>query len=265
MFDNAGQMQVSIIVSKEHDRNKGLCEYEPTMTEVRQMKHERCLFLDFPYPEGTMLKILCDACKAWKKDIFIPLDTEICLRAQTSYNRMDYGCEWLGGGDWEEKTLYGETTDFFIVGIVLHEPYKHFPQQAAEILAELKKQRNEIEYNFNTMIEVLKRTDEIVIQKICGRPSREGRICGCSGNKIIVEFESTTASFIFPDCYFPDCHFKGFLVSAKYGKLVDKAKEIYADLEERNKTIKVWQTAIDSHNLDKMFSLVREYKRHENE
>ena len=257
MFDNAGRMQVSLIVSKEHDKSKGLCEYEPTMTEVRQMKHERCLFLDFPYPEGTMLKILCEACKVWEKDVFIPLETEICLRAQTSYNRMDYGCEWLGGGDWEEKTMYGETTDFFIVGVILHEPYKHFPQQAAEILAELKNQRDEIEYTFNAMIEVLKKTDEIVIQKVLGRPPREGHICECSGNKITVQFESASASFMFPDCYF-----KGFLTSPRYGELIAKAKEIYADLEERNKTIKVWQTAIDSNNLDKMFSLVWEYNGH---
>ena len=107
------------------------------------------------------------------------------------------------------------------------------------------------------MIEGLKKTDEIVIQKVLGRPPREGHICECSGNKITVQFDSASASFMFPDCYF-----KGFLTSPKYGELIAKAKEIYADLEERNKTIKVWQTAIDSNNLDKMFSLVWEYNGH---
>lgn len=71
-----------------------------------------------------------------EKDVEIKLPIQICLRAQTSWNRMDYGCEWLGGGDREEKTLYGEATDFYIDSVVLRERYKTSVQEAREILNE---------------------------------------------------------------------------------------------------------------------------------
>ena len=127
-YSNEGRLNVSLLVSKDKTSSKSLCDFSPTMTELREMKY-RGLFLDFPYAEGSMSSIIRDACKEWKTDAFIPLTTEILLRAQTSYNRMDYGCEWLGGGDWEEKTLYGETTDFFITGIILREPKKLMAQE----------------------------------------------------------------------------------------------------------------------------------------
>lgn len=40
------------------------------------------------------------------------------IGGQTSDNRMGYGCEWIGGGDYIEGTLYGEVTDFMVVGII---------------------------------------------------------------------------------------------------------------------------------------------------
>ena len=108
--DNTGIYDVSLMVAKKSEKKK-YCKYEPTMTELRQMQHHG-IALDEAYEDGSMDKIIQDACKEWKANKFIELSMAICLRAQTSWNRMDYGCEWLGRGDWEEKTLYGETTDF---------------------------------------------------------------------------------------------------------------------------------------------------------
>ena len=51
-------------------------------------------------------------------------------------------------------------------------------------------------------------------------------------------------------------------IEAFINELVAKAKEVYTDLEDRNKTINIWQTAIDTNNLDKMYSLVWEYQGH---
>lgn len=258
VYDNSGRMQISLIVSKTHDFDKHLCEYEPTMTEVRQMMHQRPIYLDFPYPDGTMSQILRDACKVWKKDVFIPLNTEICLRAQTSYNRMDYGCEWLGGGDWEEKTMYGETTDFFIVGIILREPYKFVHQEALEILTDLKNQRDELADTIKQMTAALKSTGNIVIHKVLGRSPREGRICEATGDKIIVEFEGATSAFIFPDCFY-----RGFLSSPKYADLIEKTKQMNAELENQTATIKTWQKAIDDEDIGEMLDLVRKYQGRE--
>lgn len=138
VYDNSGRMRISLIIAKERFNDSApLCNYKPTMTELRQMRY-RQVYLDGLYSENTIYSSIRLACKKWEKDVFIPLPIEICLRAQTSYNRMDYGCEWLGGGDWEEKTMYGETTDFYIIGIIMHEPYKHIEQEAVEILDDLK-------------------------------------------------------------------------------------------------------------------------------
>ena len=57
----------------------------------------------------------------YKNGTIIPLRTPCSFGAQDSSNREDYGCEWTGGGDWEEKTLYGEVTDYMVIGVQIYD------------------------------------------------------------------------------------------------------------------------------------------------
>lgn len=127
-YSATGFRYVSLLVSKERDASRALTSLGPTMTELRRRRHKR-IDLNKDY-EDIMAVIIQKACQSWdnEPEPIIKLPMQICLRAQTSLNRTDYGCEWLGGGDWVEKTLYGETTEFYIDAITLTECSGFYPR-----------------------------------------------------------------------------------------------------------------------------------------
>lgn len=255
VYDNTGRMQISLIVAKDrYNEQAPLFEYDPTMTELRQMKHHH-IYLDSDYPEDSISYSIKLACEKWVKDEFIPLPIEICLRAQTSYNRMDYGCEWLGGGDWEEKTMYGETTDFFIVGIILHEPYKHVQQEAVEILAALKYRCETLKSNMNLLLEKLKNTSDIVFHKGFGRAQREGKVVEFTEKCVVVQFAERAAKFQFPESYF-----EGFLTNPIYKAEVTEAKLIYDEIQILEKQISKFDQVIQDDDFSEIYNLVWKYR-----
>lgn len=255
VYDNSGRMQISLIISKERmNVNAPLCSYEPTMTELRQMKSHH-IFLDREYDQDTMSYSIRSACEKWKKDEFITLPINICLRAQTSYNRMDYGCEWLGGGDWEEKTMYGETTDFFIVGIILHEPYKHVEQEAKEIFEDLKCRKEICQNELDRVVSILKNTDDVIIHNVLGRTPRECRAIEFKEKQVVVQFEDRVASFQFPESFL-----NGFLVNPKYQATVKIAKAIYADLQILEVEIAKMKRILDKNDFGEIYDIVWKYR-----
>ena len=254
-YDNSGQMRVSLIVAKKRlNPQAPLCEHDPTMTELRQSKHFH-LFLDWDYPVDSISYSIRQACERWVKDEFIPLPYEICLRAQTSYNRMDYGCEWLGGGDWEEKTMYGETTDFFIVGIVLHEPYKHVEQEATEILADLHGRKEIAILELDRTLALLKNTEDTLLYKTKVSAPRACRAIAFTDTSVVVQFEHRTATFLFPQSYF-----EGFLVNSKQEKTVITAKAIHEDVQALNKEIEKLERVLTQHDFAGIHEIVWQYR-----
>lgn len=255
VYDNTGRMQVSLIVAKDRLNNEvPLCEHDPTMTELRQMKHHH-IYLDRNYPQDSISYSIKIACQKWEKDVFTQLPMEICLRAQTSYNRMDYGCEWLGGGDWEEKTMYGETTDFFIVGIILHEPYKHVQQEALEILAALKYRCETLKGNMNLLLSGLKNTNDIVLHKGLGATRKECRVIEFTEKCVIVQFAERTAKFQFPESYL-----NGFLINLSYEKEVAEAKQMYNEIQVLEQQIAHLSRVIDDDDFGEIYDLVWKYR-----
>lgn len=248
--DNAGRFYISLMVSKVRNRNKALCKYEPTMTELRQMQHHG-LTLDEYYEEGTIDSIIRDACKVWRKNEFIELSTEICLRAQTSWNRMDYGCEWLGGGDWEEKTLYGETTDFYITGIILREPYKSVEQEAREILVELQNRYSENEEFIDKVMNTFKKLEQPVIHKKFGR----GMIVNIIDGKILVNFENNSGTFKYPDSIL-----QGFFSIPENYEVVIDATEKWNENIILQKKIKKFQYDLKDNNIVELILAVRDFQ-----
>lgn len=250
--DNTGIYYVSLMISKNRNREKKLCSKEPTMTELRQMQHHGVV-LDEDYKEGSMDQVISMACKKWEKDIFIELPMEICLRAQTSWNRMDYGCEWLGGGDWEEKTLYGETTDFFITGIILREPYKSTEQEAREILTELRNRRDEnIDFISRAMV-AFRHVEQPVKHSIYG----PGVITEIHDNKMKVQFAKKSALFICPDSIL-----QGFFSIPEHNEVIEDATEKWNKNIELEKLIKKFEYA--EGDFMATYQAVRDYKYENN-
>ena len=192
--DNSGIFNISLLISKNRDRKRKLCKFEPSMTELRQMRHHG-LCLERNYEDDSLDGIINNACRIWKKDMEIKLSTQICLRAQTSWNRLDYGCKWLGGGDWEERTLYGETTDFYIDSIILREQYKSVTQEAREILNELSSLYGENSEYINTVMNAFVYKEQRVVHKVFG----DGYICEVKKDKMKVKFNNNYKLFKWPD------------------------------------------------------------------
>ena len=247
MDDNTGIYDVSLMVSKETEK-KDYCDYEPTMTELRQKQHHG-INLDGEYEDGSMDQIICDACKHWKVNEFIELSKVIRLRAQTSWNRMDYGCEWLGGGDWEEKTLYGETTDFFITGIILREPYKSTEQEAREILADLKNRIDENNEFIDKTMTAFKHVNQPVIHNSYGK----GIITEVFDDKMKVSFANKSALF---KC--PDSILQGYFRIPAHNEVIEDAANKRRENVNLEKWVKRFEYAED--DFRSTFYAVYDYK-----
>lgn len=249
--DNTGIYDVSLMVAKVTEK-KNYCDYEPTMTEFRQKQHHG-INLDEEYPDGSMDQIIRDACKSWKVNEFIELSKVIRLRAQTSWNRMDYGCEWLGGGDWEEKTLYGETTDYFITGVILREPYKSTEQEAREIVADLKNRIDENNEFIDKTMAAFKHVHQPVIHNSYG----EGVITEVFDDKMRVAFANKSALF---KC--PDGILQGYFRIPEHNEVIEDATNKRNENVKLEKWVKRFEYAED--DFRSMFYAVLDYKNENN-
>lgn len=249
-FDNnIGTLSISLLVVKNRDKNRALCKYEPTMTELRQMQHHG-LSLDKEYEKDLFDDIIRNGCKTWKQYVEIKLPIQICLRAQTSWNRIDYGCEWLGGGDWEEKTLYGETTDFYIDSVILRERYKTPVQEAREILNELQNRYDEnVEFIDKVMV-AFKHIEQYVIHKSFG----EGYICDICEDKIRVQFDEECKLF---KC--PDSILQGYFRIPEHNNVIQDAIDKWNENQRLSKKIKIFEYA--QGDLLACLEAVRNYKK----
>lgn len=247
--DNTGTLSISLLVVKNRDKNRVLCKYEPTMTELRQMQHHG-LSLDKEYEKDSFDDIIRNGCKTWKQDVEIKLPIQICLRAQTSWNRIDYGCEWLGGGDWEEKTLYGETTNFYIDSVILRERYKTPVQEAREILNELQNRYDEnVEFIDKVMV-AFKYIEQYVIHKSFG----EGHICDICEDKIRVQFDEECKLF---KC--PDSILQGYFRIPEHNNVIQAAIDKWNENQRLSKKIKIFEYA--QGDLLACLEAVRNYKK----
>ncbi len=246
VYDNSNRFEISLMISKTRDKTKSLISYEPTMTELRQMQY-RSVNLDGNYPKDSLIGVIRDACVKWEKDIYIELDMEICLRAQNSMNRTDYGCEWLGGGDWEEKTLYGETTNYFITGIMLRDPYKFPEQKAKEKIESLQAKYEEEKSILEQFVELLKKYDGIVYNKKFG----EGKFYSFTDKTVTIKFKERTIEFQFPECVWQD-----YIKIPSCEELIENIKELAPDIEETKKEIKALENALLPGNRMELYDLI---------
>lgn len=252
VYDNSDCFNISIMISKTRNPEKTLFPYSPTMTEFRQT-HRHSIYLDSEYPEDAFYSLIQKACMKWKKDVYIELEKEVCLRAQTMENRTDYGCEWLGGGDWVEKTMYGETTNFFITGIILREPYKFIQQEATEILESLQDKYAEFKEHIDRSVRAFKNTEVAVFSNKYG----EGRFSRFVDNTVEIQFSDKSVSF-----HFPECVLKGFIQIPKYEKLIYELSDYAIELESIQKEMKAIEMALEPENYSMLHELMyRKYKK----
>lgn len=95
----------------------------PTMTELKQsfgssIKHVLNKCPDRLY---CMLKEISEYLKNYKvaSGDKIAFETPHTFGGRTSSNLVNLGCEWTGGGDYEVNTLYGEVTEFLMIGFII--------------------------------------------------------------------------------------------------------------------------------------------------
>ena len=117
VYNNSGY--VSLIITHRY-REIPVENTQPTMTELKQNvgKGVRYISCDRLQP---LLKEIDKVDRDYKnvpKGSKFAFERPFLLGGQTSDNRTGYGCEWIGGGDYIEGTLYGEVTDFMVVGII---------------------------------------------------------------------------------------------------------------------------------------------------
>lgn len=114
---------VSLIITP-HYREMKTENTQPTMTELKQNVGKRisnisCLRLQPLLKEIQNIDNTYEKISRGSKFAF---ERPFLIGGQTSDNRTGYGCEWIGGGDYIEGTLYGEVTDFMVVGIIYEGP-----------------------------------------------------------------------------------------------------------------------------------------------
>ncbi len=117
------RLYVSLIISRyisgiEIERS------QPTMTELKKEYGKRVTLLHAPrlQPLRNELQRL-DTERTFTDGEIFPFDVPFLIGGQTSSNKTGYGTTWYGWGDYDEGTLYGEVTDFFLTGIVTNSTY----------------------------------------------------------------------------------------------------------------------------------------------
>lgn len=118
-FKKSITQDIALIITR--DDSKMTDNYYPTMTELKKCINKYPTSILVPDRMKHLASVISDTINdgSYPDNTILPLKEPCSFGAQSSINRMDYGCEWLGGGDWEEKTLYGEITEYMVVGIML--------------------------------------------------------------------------------------------------------------------------------------------------
>ena len=117
MYNNAGY--ISLIITPRYREIE--VEYtQPTMTELKQNVGKRIRSISCSRLQPLLEKIdkIDRENNSVPKGSKFAFERPFLIGGQTSDNRTGYGCEWIGGGDYIEGTLYGEVTDFMVVGII---------------------------------------------------------------------------------------------------------------------------------------------------
>ena len=95
----------------------------PTLTELKRSSGKAVISNQFPdrmLPVINHIQAICNQNNPNDQEkIIIPFDTPFPIGGQTFNDQEGYGCEWIGGGDYIEGTLYGQTTSFLIGGIII--------------------------------------------------------------------------------------------------------------------------------------------------
>lgn len=116
--------RVSLVVAKGR-RNVNLIDSKLTMTDLK--KHSGTIvgerFLN-GYPETSRFYSLAEemlkAAPKLENELKVPFETPIRLGGQTYANQTGYGSTYEGTYQVTQGTLYGETTGFYIIGIIAY-------------------------------------------------------------------------------------------------------------------------------------------------
>ena len=116
--------KVSLVVAKGR-RDVNLIDSKLTMTDLK--KHSGTIvgerFLK-GYPETSrfysLAKEMLKAAPKLEKELKVPFETPIRLGGQTFANQTGYGSIYEGDYQVTQGTLYGETTGFYIIGIIAY-------------------------------------------------------------------------------------------------------------------------------------------------
>lgn len=95
----------------------------PTMTELKQSFGSSIKYALDKCPDRLycMLKEISEYLRNHKVDLGdqIAFETPHIFGGRTSSNLVNLGCEWTGGGDYVVNTLYGEVTEFLMIGFII--------------------------------------------------------------------------------------------------------------------------------------------------
>ena len=100
------------------ERADATTSFEGDITITQLKKRESDNYIDLV--EYINEQVSDDIVKEYKgKNKVFYFENPFLLRAQNSYNRTGYGSTWYGPNEYIQGTLYGETTEYGIVGIYI--------------------------------------------------------------------------------------------------------------------------------------------------
>lgn len=116
-YNNTGY--ISLIITPRY-QNIEVEHTQPTMTELKQNVGKQIHNISCPRLQPLLKEIdkINRENNPISKGSKFAFERPFLIGGQTSANRTGYGCEWIGGGDYITGTLYGEVTDFMVVGII---------------------------------------------------------------------------------------------------------------------------------------------------
>lgn len=91
---------------------------QPTMTELKYNSWKNINYISCEKLQPLIQELVKIDKTQIKENTIYVFKTPFLIGGQTSNNRTGYGCTWIGGGDYIEGTLYGEVTDFMVVGFI---------------------------------------------------------------------------------------------------------------------------------------------------
>lgn len=128
MFENAYwtddyRNNISLIAIHRFDESIPCHKEKPTVSELKKSFNSsmRYALEDCPERLFKMLKEISECINSHKiisGDRFT-FDIPYLFGGKTKKDLSNFGCMWTGGGDYVEKTLYGDTTNFLMIGFTI--------------------------------------------------------------------------------------------------------------------------------------------------